>query len=148
MADTNLSIKDATGAAVPIDTQTPSGGERRQVVVLGDPNTISGVATVGSNGALTVASVAPTASAVNPVASTTTNGTTLQAANASRAGLYIYNDSTAILYVKLGTGATPTDWSLKVKPDGFYELPPPYYRGAVSGVWAAANGFARVTEVS
>jgi hypothetical protein len=106
MADTNVSIKDVSGATVPIDTQTPSGGERRQVVVLGDPNTISGVATVGSNGGLAVASVAPTASTVTAVTSTTTNGTTLQATNTSRVGLYIFNDSTAILYVKLGTGAT------------------------------------------
>jgi hypothetical protein len=97
---------------------------------------------------LAVASVAPTASTVTAVTSTTTNGTTLQAANTSRVGLYIFNDSTAILYVKLGTGATPTDWTIRIAAGGFYELPVPYYRGAVSGVWATANGFARVTEVS
>jgi hypothetical protein len=105
-------------------------------------------AIVGSNGALTVTTAAPTASTVTAVTSTTTNGTTLQAANTSRVGLYIFNDSTAILYVKLGTGATPTDWTIRLAAGGFYELPTPYYRGAVSGVWATANGFARVTEVS
>ena len=38
------------GSGTLVDTQIPTGGDHRQVVVLGDPTTISGIATVANNG--------------------------------------------------------------------------------------------------
>jgi len=49
MADSQVTITPGSGAA--IDTQVPTGGDHRQVVVLGDPTSVAGVATV-SGGAL------------------------------------------------------------------------------------------------
>jgi hypothetical protein len=150
MAD-NVTITSGAGTTIGADEVTDGtlGTVKVQYVKLMDAS-LNGTskAVVGSNGALTVAVLAPTASTVAAITSTTTNGTALQAANTSRAGLYIFNDSTAVLYVKFGTGATPTDWTIRLAAGGFYELPAPYYRGAVSGVWAAANGQARITEIS
>lgn len=75
---------------------------------------------------------------------------TLKAANANRRGLYIFNDSDQILYIKFGATATITDFTVKVAAGGFYEMPPgPVYTGIVDGIWAAGStGAAQVTELT
>lgn len=80
--------------------------------------------------------------------------TSLLAENVGRMGLYIFNESTAILYLKLGsTAASVTSYTLQIPAGGFYELANGsggsggVYRGAVRGIWAAANGAAMVTEI-
>lgn len=72
----------------------------------------------------------------------------LAAANATRAGLYIVNESaTATLYCKFGSGASLTSYSLlPLEPGCAYEMPRRYYTGLVHGIWSAAVGTARVTE--
>ncbi len=86
-----------------------------------------------------------------------TSATTIAAANTARRGLFVYNDSSATLFLKLGTGATTTSYTVQVAPAGYWELPTVQatrsevlggYSGAVTGVWASATGSARVTEVS
>jgi len=72
---------------------------------------------------------------------------TLQAANNARRGLTIFNDSTSVLYLKMGATATTTSFSVKLGPDEYYEIPA-NYSGIVDGIWASANGAAMVTEVS
>lgn len=62
-----------------------------------------------------------------------------------RMGLSIFNASTAILHVKLGTGASATDKTREIAAGGYWDVP--YnYQGVVTGIWAAANGFAHVAE--
>jgi predicted NUDIX family NTP pyrophosphohydrolase len=70
----------------------------------------------------------------------------LLASNSARRMVTIHNDSTAILYVKFGTTASATSYTVKIPPDGFYEFPTPMYTGRVDGIWSAANGAARITE--
>lgn len=71
------------------------------------------------------------------------------AANANRLGATIYNDSTAILYLKFGTTASTTSFTVKLNPDDFYELSgPPLYTGILHGIWGSATGAARVTELT
>lgn len=72
---------------------------------------------------------------------------TLLAANTARLGATVYNDSTAILYLKLGATASATSFTVKMQPDDYYEIPFGYY-GTVDGIWASATGFARVTEIT
>jgi hypothetical protein len=72
---------------------------------------------------------------------------TLLAANTARLGAIFYNDSTAILYLKLGAAASATSFTVKMQPDAYYEIPFGYY-GIVDGISAAATGVVRVTEVS
>lgn len=73
---------------------------------------------------------------------------TLAAANTDRRALTIFNDSDEILYVKLGATASTTDFTVKVQPDGYYELPQPAYTGVVDGIWASdSSGAAQVTEI-
>lgn len=86
----------------------------------------------GSN----VTSVASSATSVN-----------LFAANESTSGRLVYNDSTAVLYVKFGATASTTSYTVQVPAGGLFEFPGPIYGGAVDGIWGTANGNARLTEV-
>lgn len=74
----------------------------------------------------------------------------LAAANKNRVMAVVHNDSTAVLYIKLGADASSTDYTYRMKPQGTMELPihedGRVYDGLITGVWASANGFAYVTE--
>jgi hypothetical protein len=84
----------------------------------------------------TVSQVASSASAV-----------TLQAANALRKALIVFNDSTQILYLKFGSAASATSYTVKMVAGAYYEMPTTaVYTGIVTGIWASANGYAYVTE--
>lgn len=68
------------------------------------------------------------------------------AANVARIGVSIWNDSAATLYIKYGTTATATDCKLGIPPNGFWEMGA-LYRGRIDGIWSAATGAARITEM-
>jgi len=68
------------------------------------------------------------------------------AAKPARRGAAIYNDSTAILYVTFGDStASTTNFTRQMASETYLEIPSTF-TGAIQGIWAAANGFARVTE--
>lgn len=73
---------------------------------------------------------------------------TLLAANTDRRGLLLVNDSTATLYLKYGATASTTSYSVKMEPGSYWEMPRPIYTGRIDGIWSAANGAARITELS
>lgn len=79
------------------------------------------------------------------VASSATN-VTIFSAVASVSGRTIYNDSTAVLYIKYGVTASATSYTVQIAANGYYEFPQPIYAGQVDGIWASANGNARVTS--
>ncbi len=72
---------------------------------------------------------------------------TVLAANTSRLGATVYNDSTAILYLKFGATASTTSFTVKLQADDYYEVPFGYV-GILDGIWASATGSARVTELT
>lgn len=72
----------------------------------------------------------------------------LLSAKSTRAHFSIFNDSTAVLYVKFGGPASSTSYTVKVIAGAYFESPYPCYQGEVHGIWATANGYARITEVS
>jgi hypothetical protein len=72
---------------------------------------------------------------------------TLLAANGARKGATIYNDSTATLYVKLGITASTSDFTVKMLPDQYYEVPFGYV-SRIDGIWSSATGNARMTELT
>ncbi len=86
-----------------------------------------------------------TSATVTQVASSASN-VTLKAANTSRKSLTISNDSTSVLYVKLGATASATSYTYRLASYDILELPLPIYTGIVDGIWASANGNAYVTE--
>ena len=109
---------------------------------------ISGTVTANAGtGTLATNVAAATAATLANVASSASNGTLL-AANTSRRGAMVHNDSTQVLYLKYGATASTTSYTVKVPADGYFEFPAPTYTGIVDGIWAAANGNARLTEIT
>ncbi len=100
---------------------------------------ITGTATVKElrSGTATVTSVGDSATSVS-----------LLASNANRLGATIFNDSSATLYIKLGSTASTTSFTFKALQDDYYEVP--YgYTGAIDGIWSSdAGGNARITELT
>lgn len=78
----------------------------------------------------------------------TTSPVTILAANNSRAGAYIFNDSGAVLYLLLSATGTvsSTVKTTNVAAGGTFPVPS-NYSGIIKGVWASdAGGSAYVTE--
>ena len=73
---------------------------------------------------------------------------TLAVANFHRGGVIIHNDSTAVLFVKLGSGASSTDFTYRLATQASLEhRAGRVYRGPITGAWESATGFAQVTEL-
>jgi hypothetical protein len=90
----------------------------------------------------------PAASGLTNVAGAVSS-TTLLAANTNRKGALVFNDSTANLFLGLTSGTvSQTSYSAKIPASGLFELPWPVYTGQVNGIWDAATGTARVTELT
>jgi hypothetical protein len=112
------------------------------VDVLSLPALPSGTNNIGD---VDVASL-PTTTSGGPanVGSSATN-VTLLASNAARKGASIMNDSTEVLYVKFGATASATSFHVKMAAGSYLEVPFGY-TGIIDGIWASANGNARVGE--
>lgn len=125
MAESTTTVyAGSAGATMPVATFTRAGRTVQEVSPLG-------AATA------TLANVAASAASV-----------TLAAANAERQGLIVYNDSASVLMVKYGTAATATSFTYLLQPGGTLEMGQVVYRGVVTGIWTAAAGAARVTELA
>jgi hypothetical protein len=71
---------------------------------------------------------------------------TLQALNANRLAVEVFNDSTATLYVKYGASASTTSFTRKLfAGEAFREE---LYTGIITGIWESATGAARMTELT
>jgi len=88
---------------------------------------------------------AQTATLAN-IASSASNVTLFAAVTGTIRARAIYNESTAVLFVKFGVTASPTSYTVQIPAGGYYEFPQPIYGGQVDGIWASANGSARVTS--
>ena len=73
---------------------------------------------------------------------------TLLAANANRLGATIYNGGSKDLWVKFGTGASASSYTVKMVKDAYYEVP--YgYTGIITGIWdTSPSGEALMTEMT
>lgn len=73
---------------------------------------------------------------------------TLQAANDNRKQWTIYNLADKDLYLKWGSSASLTDFTVIVPYRGYYELPLPTYLGIITGIWSGSpTGNAYATEL-
>lgn len=77
----------------------------------------------------------------------TASSTAILSESKGRKGWSVFNDSSAILYLKFGTTASATSYTVKLEPGDFYESPEYYANGRVDGIWSSATGTARVTEI-
>lgn len=89
---------------------------------------------------------AKSASSTNTqVSLTASTDTTLIASNANRILATVYNPLAVDLYVLFGSGASATVYTLRVPPNGFYEVPGAY-TGQING-FATAAGTIPTTQV-
>lgn len=73
---------------------------------------------------------------------------TLLASNVNRLGATIYNDiSAGFVYIKFGTTASSTDFTIKLYPMGYFEVPFGY-TGRIDAISSSATGSFRITELS
>lgn len=104
------------------------------------------VVAISPNNSFTISTAKPSTSITSSVAASTSS-VVLLPSNGTRLGATVYNDSSAFLYVKLGSTASSTDYTIKLFPLSYYEVP--YgYTGEIDGIWASAGGFARVDELT
>jgi hypothetical protein len=87
------------------------------------------------------------ASVLTNVASSASSGVLL-AANPARKGCIIFNDSTATLYIAYAPTCSATAYTYQIASQQTFESPSLIYQGIISGVWASANGYARITELT
>jgi hypothetical protein len=135
-----------------LGTQTTEINDGTRTATIKAANTQSAAADTALVVALSPASAQTRASTstVTGVASSAASQTIL-AANAARLGAMIINSSTSILYLKFAaTAASIASGGYTVQvpiSGGLFEVPFGY-TGQITGIWAAANGFANVTELS
>lgn len=99
-------------------------------------------------GSLRITPAVTNSSAVTSVAASASSVSIL-ASNNNRSGAAFYNDSSAICYLKLGTTASTTSYTVQMAAGSYYELPTiRCYVGAVDAIWASATGSLRITELS
>lgn len=68
-------------------------------------------------------------------------------ANANRLGATIYNDAGTTVFIKLGTAATTSVYTVAMVDDSYYEVP--YgWKGVVAGISASNAGRINVTELT
>lgn len=133
----------------------------RHFMLIYDPNTLTAsiwdgslhtgalvIGSVSQNGTWTVGLTKSGTATTSQVADNAAS-VTLLASNTNRLGATIENDSTAILYAKLGTTATTSDYTVQIFPSSYYEVPFGY-TGRIDGIWATDpnTGSARVTELT
>jgi hypothetical protein len=137
---------------------TISGALATGTNTIGSVKLTDGTNTATVKAASTAAASTDTAVVVRPLnqassasiaqVTSSASNSTLKASNTARIGLLIYNDSSSALYVKFGATASTTSFTIKIAANSYYEMPNPIYTGIVDGIWASANGFAYVTELT
>jgi hypothetical protein len=135
-----VSIASWFGSSAPTVGQKPAADSLPVVLATGGlpagANSIGSV-TLNAPSAATTATVPASASVV-----------TLAASNTARVGLLVVNNSTSTstLWLKLGSAASFSSWSVPIEPGGYWEMPLRSYSGIVTGIWGNSTGDAHVTE--
>jgi hypothetical protein len=76
---------------------------------------------------------------------TSITSATLKASNTNRKVLTIYNQGPGNLYLYYGTGASVSNYSIKLRIGDYFEIDK--YTGLVSAIFDAAGSVAKVTEI-
>jgi hypothetical protein len=116
-------VVHAVQKATPADTAGTDGDYAPLQMSGGRLHVSTQPATVSS---ATVSSLASSASSAQ-----------LLASNTSRKGLILVNTDVNSVYVKYGTTASATDFTVLMPANGYWEMPQPIYTGRIDAIWAA-----------
>lgn len=131
---------NASSVAVPMSAAAlplPTGAATSANQATGITSLASIVSNTNESTTTAITSVSSSASSVQ-----------LLASNSSRKMATFYNSSTSILFLKLGTTASSSSYTLQMAPGSYYELPARQYTGEIDGIWASVNGAVLITELS
>jgi hypothetical protein len=145
---TSGSITETNSAAIKTAVETIdnaiSGSEMQVDVVASLPAGTNNIGDVD-----VVSTTLPTGVSTSSVTSVsdTNSSTTLKAANSARKQIIIQNTSSAVLYIKYGTTASSTDFTVSLSQGD--TLIEDRYTGRIDGIWATDpnDGAAKVTEI-
>jgi hypothetical protein len=105
------------------------------------------VVAISPNNTFNITFAKPSTSVTSSVAASLTNVNVL-ASNANRLGATVYNESSAgFLYLKLGAVAGTTDYTIRMLPLSYYEVPFGY-TGQIDALWSQTGGAARIDELT
>lgn len=105
------------------------------------------VTLASDTGSLPVVVIPQVSSTANPTRiSISTTNATLLSANTNRIGAIIYNEGSAALFIKLGSNASTTSYTVKLASGAFYVVPD-IYTGRIDGVTDTGTGAALATEI-
>jgi hypothetical protein len=143
MAD-NVDITPGSGKSIAADD---IGGvlHQRVKVVIGADGASDGDVSETNKLPVVSSNATSNTTAVTQVSSSASSVMLLDS-NSDRKGAAFFNDSTQVLYIKLGTTASATSYTVRMGAGAYYELPAPIYIGRIDGIWASANGSALITE--
>jgi hypothetical protein len=80
--------------------------------------------------------------------SASASSTSVLSSTPGRKGASFYNDSSADCFLKYGTSASATSFTVKLTPGSFASMDTPVYTGAITAIWTSATGTLRVTEMT
>jgi hypothetical protein len=110
---------------------------------------VSGSAVSSSNPLPVTGRISLSATATLTSVAGSASSVSLLALNASRKGLYVFNESSAILYLAFAGVASLTAYTTQIAANTFFQMPiDPVYTGVISGIWGSATGNARITQFS
>ena len=104
------------------------------------------VVAISPNNPIVTSNARPSTSVITTVSASSSN-VELLANNSTRLGATIFNNSSSLLYLKLGVSASLTSFTTRIFPLCYYEIPFGY-TGEIDGFWIVANGNALVDELT
>lgn len=144
VTSTNNSVGADGSAFLGFDTQV--GGRVVGAAPTYTPGNLNAL-TLDVGGNLRVVTNKAGTSAVTSVAQATSN-TVILASNTSRVFASVYNETGQKMYIKLGTTASVTSYTIQLMPNSYWEVPNDY-TGEIDAVWqGSGSGNARVTELT
>ncbi len=133
------SIQTITGLQASLDAKQPILTPGAGISIVSNTISVSG----------TISAVKQAGTAMLNNINSSTSSVQLMAANATRLGMVIVNDSTQPMYVAFAATASTTAYSLVLQPADTYETSSLVYTGAVSAIWTGTpSGAARITELT
>lgn len=146
--DGSAVTQPVSAAALPLPSGAATSAKQPALGVAGTPSvdvlSIQGI----SNGTAILTKYTRSSTAAVSNVSAAATDTLVLATNANRIVATVFNDSTATLYLKFGSGSSSTSFTVMLSRNDFIEISGNDYTGALYGTWSSATGAARVTEVS
>lgn len=109
---------------------------------------VSGTVTAVASGTFSIENQKLSSASITSVTVSNLTSTVLLNSNISRGFASFYNEGSEEILIKLGSTAASSSYSLKVYPNGYFELPSsPVYTGVIEAISVSTNVIVRITEI-